>query len=148
MPRVRCGWGRWCDCRAVHRRRRPPTESRPRRHERAAPRARPVTAAPIESAPPAPVAGDDRLREEVAQLAAIRRELERDPGRALALAEEARARFGAGALEEEREALAILALGKLGRGAELRARGARFLQRFPQGAFAAKVRGLLEHGSP
>ncbi len=87
----------------------------------------------------------DGLRDELKSLAEVRRELEHNPGRALQLAEANRAKYPAGALAEEREALALFALDRLGHHGEFRTRSARFLAKYPLGPFSAKVRGILEH---
>lgn len=94
---------------------------------------------------PQSAALEDRLRSELNALAEVRRELSRNPARALALADESRVKFPNGALREEREALAVFALEKLGRSGEVSRRAARFLAKFPDGPFSAKVRGILEH---
>jgi hypothetical protein len=63
------------------------------------------------------------------------------PARALALTAEHQRRFGAGALAEEREALAIEALRRLGRTPEAQRRAAAFTRRYPHSVHASRVRG-------
>jgi hypothetical protein len=66
--------------------------------------------------------------------------LARDPARALALTEQHRRSFPAGALSEEREAIAIQALRRLGREPEARARAARFETKYPNSVHRSRVR--------
>jgi hypothetical protein len=103
----------------------------------APPAARTVGRAP---APQAAEAADDRLRQEVANLAQIRASAPSDPARALALADEGNRKFSGGILGEEREASAILALSRLGRTAEAHKRAARFLEEHPKSSFAERVK--------
>jgi hypothetical protein len=63
-----------------------------------------------------------------------------DPGAALSLADEGNRRFVGGVLQEEREASAIRSLAALGRDAEARRRGQRFLENYPKSSFAERVR--------
>jgi hypothetical protein len=62
-----------------------------------------------------------------------------DPARALALTEQHRHSFPAGALREEREAIAIQALRGLGREPEARARAARFETKYPNSVHRSRV---------
>jgi len=66
-----------------------------------------------------------------------------DPARALQLCREHERRFASGFLREEREVVATSALILLGRFAEARDRGARFLRQYPASAYAAGVRDHL-----
>ncbi|HZH04890.1 MAG TPA: hypothetical protein VEY30_13980 [Myxococcaceae bacterium] len=86
---------------------------------------------------------DGLVRREVAHLGRTRAMLERDPSSALRLAEEGHASFEQGILREEREALALFALARLGRTDELKDRGERYLTHYPRGPFAERVRSLL-----
>ncbi len=95
-------------------------------------------------APAAPSAdAQDRLRQEVSQLAQVRRVVKSDPAAALALAEQGHREFRDGALYQEREALALQALSQLGRAAAVESRGTAFLAQFPQSSFAPEVRRML-----
>lgn len=85
----------------------------------------------------------DYLRE-ARELNAARAFLGRDPSRALALADEGRAAFAAGAFVQEWEGVAVLALFELGRGDEARTRGAAFLDRYPNGTYAPGIRAALQ----
>lgn len=98
--------------------------------------------APAVSDAPAPSAAD-RLAEEVAHLGELRRTLSADPARALTLADQGHARFADGALRQEREALALSALEKLGRRDALHQRGEAFLKRYPQSSFTPQVKRML-----
>jgi hypothetical protein len=62
-----------------------------------------------------------------------------DPARALALTDQHRRRFPAGALSEEREAIAIQALRGLGREPEARVRAARFETKYPNSVHRSRV---------
>ena len=62
-----------------------------------------------------------------------------DPARALALTDQHRRSFPTGALREEREAIAIQALRRLGREPEARARAARFETRYPNSVHRSRV---------
>lgn len=84
--------------------------------------------------------GSARL--EIAQLAKARRLLASDPSAALALAEQGQRRFPEGLFSEERAAIALFALHRLGRVDQVRARAERFLARHPNGPFSARVRAL------
>lgn len=83
---------------------------------------------------------DNRYLREVRKLNRARTELAKNPQKALALAEAGRREFAGGALAQEWDGVAILALVKLGRKQEAQTRGQRFLQRYPDGTFARKVR--------
>ncbi len=78
------------------------------------------------------------------QLGEIRKATGRDPGKALALAEEGHARFPGGVFWQEREALAISALVKLGRSGEAKSRARRFVERHPESPMAEGLRRLAE----
>ena len=80
------------------------------------------------------------MAEEVLHLAALRAQAASNPARALAMAEEGQRAFRGGVFSQEREAIAIGALAKLGRSAEARARAESFLARHPRSVLADGVR--------
>lgn len=92
------------------------------------------TPAPSASVPQSP---EERLRAEMKQLAEVR---SAPPARALQLANEGHQRFKSGIFYQEREALAISALVKLGRSGEAQTRARTFLSTFPRGPYAERVR--------
>jgi hypothetical protein len=69
--------------------------------------------------------------------------LERNPAEALRLAEQHDKGFPDGTLAAEREVIAVAALLQLGRADEARARGARFLQRYPTSPRRALVESMI-----
>ncbi len=88
----------------------------------------------------AAVATDRTLAEERRILDRAQMALTRgDPGAAIGAAEEHQARFPAGQLEAEREAILIQALVVAHRGEEARARAARFRARYPNSVFRRVV---------
>ena len=103
-----------------------------------------VAETPVQREPPRSSQSAGTLAQEVAQLAQVKALLEVDPARALALAQRGHELFAEGALYEEREAMALLALGRLGRTEALRVRAERFLVRYPTSAFHERIRGLLK----
>ena len=98
---------------------------------------------------PEPAPGKDRVRPHTRSAVASTREsallqraqsaLASDPARALALTDQHRRSFPAGALREEREAIAIQALRGLGREPEARARAARFETKYPNSVHRSRV---------
>jgi hypothetical protein len=92
------------------------------------------------------------LESEAQQLAQERRAVDAaraaltagDTSRALAVLDEHERAFPRGILREEREALAVRALARAGRGAEAKARAAVFHTQFPQSLFASGVDTELE----
>ena len=117
----------------------------------AAPPAEALPAPPVghpePSAPPAhrtAIPGSAiRLKEETTLVRDARQALRQgDAGRALRLLDECRRLFPRGVLEQERERLAIEALGKSGRTSEASARAATFLRRHPDSPHADEIRGL------
>jgi hypothetical protein len=70
--------------------------------------------------------------------------LRSDPAEALILADRDGARFPGGALEQEREVIAIEALFGVQRVAEGHTRALRFLQSFPASAHGPRIRALLD----
>lgn len=123
----------------------PAPETHPKRlASRPSMRPAPVAVPPVQAvapAPPVPV-DDATIRREVGHVALMRRELDRAPLRVLTLADQARVQFPRGVLTEEREALAVLALDKLGRADEARVRARAFLQRFARGSFTERIRRI------
>ena len=116
---------------------------------------------PLPSAPPSPhvprapaapsssaaqgSAADDVVAEEDL-LHRARAELTTSPSTALALTDAHARRFPQGALVQEREVLAIDALGRLGRTEEASARAYRFRARWPDSPYVRELhdRGLIE----
>jgi hypothetical protein len=76
-------------------------------------------------------------------LARARHVLATDPASALALAEAGQREFSDGLFGEEREAIEVLALARLGRHREAAARGRRFLARHPRGPLSEQVRAAI-----
>jgi hypothetical protein len=102
--------------------------------------------APSAVEPPVPVSPPDaasRLREEALLVRSAERLLGSDPARALALTEERRRRFPAGALDQEADVVAIEALLKLGRRDAAAARASRFEARYPGSVHARRLRALI-----
>src|SRR5262249_47654100 len=88
---------------------------------------------------------ETQTREESERVGEARDALRRgDAAAALAQLEQIRARFPAGVLGQEREALAIEALAKSGRRADAATRAAAFLQAYPSSPLAAKVQGFAQ----
>lgn len=85
----------------------------------------------------------DYLRE-ARELNAARGFLGADPAQALALAEAGKASFAGGAFAQEWEGVAVLALFELGRGEEARTRGDAFLQQYPNGTYAPRIRAARD----
>lgn len=83
---------------------------------------------------------DAALRREIAALGEARAALASHPARALELATRGQAEFRAGMFREEREAIAVFALRRLGRHAEARRRAEAFLARYPDGPFSEQIR--------
>ncbi len=105
------------------------------------PSSEPAVSAPVEQglrqlpSKPAPPA-----LSEAALLEQARASLKSDAARALARANEHRARFPRGVLVQEREVIAIQALRQLGRGAEAERRAEAFAKAFPGSAFQPKLK--------
>ena len=83
---------------------------------------------------------DDLIRREVQHLAEVRTALASNPQEALRLAEQGHRDFARGMLYQEREALAIRALVRMGRTAQARARTEPFVARFPRSPYAEQLR--------
>ena len=105
-----------------------------------------LSALPIEKAPmampsaSAPMTAEERLRAEIKDLAEIRSAVGSNPSQGLERANQGHQKFNGGMFYQEREALAISALVKLGRSAEARARAHQFLATFPKGPYAERIR--------
>jgi hypothetical protein len=97
-------------------------------------------------APAAPVSAGDALAAEMEHLARLRALEGRDPAQALALAAEGSQRFPAGQFVQEREAIAIGALVRLGRAPEARARAVAFAAAYPRSAFTERLERLTGTG--
>jgi hypothetical protein len=95
---------------------------------------------------PALSAAEDLTEAELAHAARLRALATVDPAAALREAAEGDRLFPRGVLGEEREAIAIRALAKLGKAAEVRERAARYLAAHPTGPFAEEVRQLAGAG--
>lgn len=87
---------------------------------------------------------DDSLARDMAQLVEARRALVTEPARALALVEAGRREFPRSLFAEERDAIRVLALARLERGAEAARLGRRFLAAHPSSPFAERVRRAIE----
>ena len=96
-----------------------------------------ATRAPAPAASPAPEA-------ELALLQRSQLALDRDPGAALALAEQHAREHPAGVFSQEREMLAMEALVKLRRVPAALARAERFVREYPASPHSERVRALLE----
>ena len=84
------------------------------------------------------------VRAEASLVDRAKTNLSGSPSKALELANQAKREFPNGMLVEEREAIAVQALAKLGRSEQAKQRGERFLSRFARGAHASAVRSALE----
>ncbi len=100
--------------------------------------AKPPGAKQVASAVQATTAADPL--EETRHLAALRRLAEHDPEAAITFAAEGDRRFPRGILGEEREAIAIACVARLGRADEANRRASRFLKNYPESPFAPSVR--------
>jgi hypothetical protein len=99
-------------------------------------------AIPEEPASVAP-AIDDRYLAEAKLVARARKSLQSDPAGTLALTDQIASEYPSGQLVEERRALAIRALAKLGRLDEAKSRAADFLADHAKGPHAAAVRRAI-----
>ena len=108
-------------------------------------------ALPVEPAPASQVPAEPAIAEksetEVSYLRRARGALKSDPARALELANGHPSRFPHGALDQEREIVAIDALVRLGRRGESRARADAFRARYPSSAHLTRLDALVG-GSP
>jgi hypothetical protein len=71
--------------------------------------------------------------------------LDSDPARALGLARQADRDFPGGLFREERQAIVVLALFRLGRNHDAQQKAKAYLARYPRGAFADKIRDAIEN---
>jgi hypothetical protein len=92
---------------------------------------------------PALESRESQLNAETAHMAELRRLAAADPAQALKLAEQGTQKFPRGFFAQEREAISITSLLRLGRSQEARLRGERFLARHPQGPAAEQIRRAL-----
>ncbi|HSO40592.1 MAG TPA: hypothetical protein VLT33_49030, partial [Labilithrix sp.] len=121
-----------------------PAASAPLVQRSAAPPELDDAAAPVTTPAGARPAGDS-LAAERALLDPARTALGRGDGAsAMNAARKHEAAFRNGALTEEREAIAVQALVRLGRSEEARLRGERFLVRYPGSVLAPAVKAALE----
>jgi hypothetical protein len=117
-------------------------------HVEAPPPSVSAPSATTSAAAPAPAASDS-LSAERALLDPARIALGKGDGaNALAAVDRHAAKYPTGKLAEEREAIAVQALVRLGRKDEARARGARFLSRYPQSVLSPAVEAALDAGAP
>ena len=126
----------------------PPSETPPPMTE--PPRPEPVSQ-PVPSRPrpraPAPAKAqpvDAAFAREVALLEQARTELTRSPRRTLAILRRYDAKFRHGQLELEREVIALDALRRLGRRAEVRRNAASLLARHPASPYRARIEEILQ----
>jgi hypothetical protein len=117
--------------------------------ERRAPAIVPILPAPVTtSASPAPPAHAEpappRGPSEVELLRQAQSALSKDPKRALALTQEHKRRFPDGALVQEREVIAVDALGRLGDREQAKKRADEFDRRYPDSAHRRKVEAAAE----
>lgn len=112
-----------------------------------------LPAAPTAKAPRALATGkpaaldDNALREELAQIREIRALIDRAPAAALALAESGQRRFSNGHLVEEREGLSVIALARLGRRDDARAKATAYVSRYPKSTLVDRINAELA-GAP
>ena len=83
------------------------------------------------------------LADEAKRINAARKALENDPSKALQIVEATAKQYPDGAMIQEREGYAVLALTALGRASEAKIRGQRYLERWPNGTLARRVRDAL-----
>lgn len=126
---------------------RPPMAARSARSAPAVEAPAPTVAEPVEVLPPRPTPApmptrNESLGAETGLLIRANNLLRSDPAASLALVD-AHTDFAAPALAEEREIIAVIALQRLGRRDEARARGQALIARWPSGTAAARVRSLL-----
>ena len=85
---------------------------------------------------------------EMQQVAKAEQLLQRSPERALALVRQGDQRFAGGYFRQERAYIATMALIRLGRMDEARARAASFAKQFPALPYGARIRSALEAAAP
>jgi|GEM_PF-6599869 len=81
---------------------------------------------------------------EMQEVATAEQLLERSPARALTLVRQGDQRFAQGYFQQERAYIAIMALIRLGRVDEARARAARFAKQFPALPYGARIHSALD----
>ena len=87
--------------------------------------------------------------DETALMASLRASVKPEPAKALALADEGERRFAESPLAEERRALAIRALVGMQHIGAARSRAYGFLERYPNGPYAAEVAAMTGvHATP
>jgi hypothetical protein len=99
----------------------------------------------VVSPPSAAASGSSSSRREIAQLVRIRRLLERDPSAAYRLTVRSEREFPDGLLSEERGALAIVALAKLGSKQLAERTAQRYIARYPHSPMRALIEAALHH---
>lgn len=82
------------------------------------------------------------VADEVAHMAELRRIARAEPARALAMAREGERRFRGGLFSEERQAIVVLSLDRLGRARAARRHAERFLRRYPNSTLAGVIRPI------
>jgi hypothetical protein len=98
---------------------------------------------PAVTSTPSPAANKlDRLAAEVEHTARLRAIQDSDPAAALALTVDGNQRFPGGLFTQEREAIAIGALARVGRRDEARTRARAFLATHPRSSFAEKLTAI------
>jgi hypothetical protein len=130
-----------------------PIEETPAAAETPSRARRPRIAAPAIAAPepvePAPEpADDDTLAEEMSLVSRAENLVASNPGAALRLANDHRARFATGLLREEREVVAIHALVRLGQVEQAERRAAAFERIHGRSLHAMRIRRVLETARP
>jgi hypothetical protein len=115
-----------------------------RRDVVATPERKPIAAAQSARPEPAPRAQGPGDLVEMQEVATAEQLLQRSPARALALVRQGDQRFAHGYFQQERAYIAIMALIRLGRLEEARARGASFAKQFPALPYGARIRSALE----
>lgn len=98
---------------------------------------------PTEPAKPTPAKADPKPQEEFELLLKARRALTKTPADALRLTKQHRRKFPKSALGEEREVIAIQALAKMGRAADARRRGEKFLAKHKGSSHRPAVENAL-----
>ena len=93
-------------------------------------------------------AAHEDLTMETADIARLRSVSQSDPARGLALAQDGARKFPQGFFSQEREAIAIRALVRLGRVREARARAEHFLSAYPRGPAAESIRASVGLSPP
>lgn len=83
-------------------------------------------------------------KDEYALLRAARGALAREPARALSLADQHARQFASGMLAQEREAIAVDALVRLGQIGSARVRAQRFLRNYPQSPYVKRIENAVK----